>query len=55
MLHSAVWGYLSYQKQNTNSKTLMIEKLSESGLQRHTNFDRARWNHQHGFALNVGF
>ena len=32
MAHSAVWGHPLIKRQNTNSKKLMIEKLSKSGL-----------------------
>ena len=30
MAHSAVWGHSPIQRQNTNSKKLTIEMLSES-------------------------
>ena len=32
MAHSAVWGHAPIQRQNTNSKNLMIKKLSKNGL-----------------------
>ena len=34
MAHSAVWGHPAFQRQNTNSKNLTTEKLSEIGLRR---------------------
>ena len=39
MAHSAVWGHLSNQRQNTNSKKVTIEKLS-----RFTKFSQAQSN-----------
>ena len=44
MAHSAVLGSSSYSRQNTNSKKLMIEKLSKSGLRRCTKFGQAHSN-----------
>ena len=44
MAHSAVWGHSPIKGQNTNSKTLMIEKLSKSGLSRCTKFGQAHSN-----------
>ena len=39
MAHSAVWGHLPIQRQNTNSK-----KLSKSGLRRFIKFGQAHSN-----------
>ena len=46
MVHSAVWGHPPIQIQNTNSKKLTIEKLSESDLRRCTKFGAAHSNDQ---------
>ena len=45
MAHSAVWGHPPIQRQSTNSKLLMIEKLSKSSL-RCTKFGQAHSNNE---------
>ena len=44
MAQSAVWGHTLIQIENTNSKKLMIEKSSKSGLRRCTKFGQAHSN-----------
>ena len=51
MVHSAVWGHPPIQRQNTNSKRLMIEKLSKSGLRRCTNFGQPHSNNEQKITL----
>ena len=51
MAHSAVWGHLPIQRQNTNSKKLTIEKLSKSGLRRCAKFGRAHSNDERKITL----
>ena len=46
MAHSAIWGYRAIQRQNTNSKKLMIENVCESHLKRHTKFGADHLNHE---------
>ena len=49
--HSAVWGHFPIQRQNTNSKTLTIEKLSRRGLRRYTKFGQAHLNEERKITL----
>ena len=51
MAHSAVWGHSPIRRQNTNSKTLMIEKMSKSGLRRCTKFGQAHSNDERKITL----
>ena len=51
MAHSAVWGYLPVQRQNTNSKKLTIEKLSKSGLRRFIKFGQPHSNDERKIIL----
>ena len=53
MAHSAVWGHLPNQRQNTNSKKLTIEKLSKSGLKRCTKFGQAHSNDERKMTLSL--
>ena len=46
MAHSTVWGHSHIQRQSTNSKRLMIDKLSKSGLGRCTKFGQAGSNNE---------
>ena len=61
MVHSAVWGHSPIQGQNTNSKKLAIEKLSESGLRKCRKFGQAHSNDERknntfvNFAFYMGF
>ena len=53
MAHSAVWGHLPSQRQNTNSKNLMIKKLSKSGLRRFIEFGEAHSNDERKITLSL--
>ena len=53
MAHSAVWGHSPIQRQNTNSKKLMIKKLSKSGLGRCTKFGQANSNDKRKITLSL--
>ena len=46
MAHGAVWGHPPIQRQNTNSKKLMIENLSKSGLKWCRKLGQAHSNHE---------
>ena len=52
MAHSAVWGAPPIQRQNTNSKKLIIGKLSKSGLRRCTKFGQAHSNDERKITLS---
>ena len=51
MAYSTVWGHLPIERQNTNSKKLTIEKLSESGLRRCAKFGQAHSNDKRKITL----
>ena len=51
MAHSAVWGRPSIQRQNTNSKKLTIEILSNSGVRRCAKFGQAHSNNEQKITL----
>ena len=51
MAHSAVWGHPPIQRQNTNSKKLMIEKLPKSSLRRCTKFGQPHSNDERKITL----
>ena len=53
MAHSAVWGHFPIQRQNTNSKKLMIKKLSKSGLGRCAKFGQANSNDERKITLSL--
>ena len=53
MAHIAVWGSSAIQRQNTNSKMLTIEKLSESGLSRCTKFGQSHSNDERKITLSL--
>ena len=53
MGHSAVWGHPPIQRQNTNSKELTNEKLSERSLRRCTNFGQAHPNDEQKIRLSL--
>ena len=53
MAHGAVWGHCPIRRQNTNSKTLMIEKLSKRDLRRCTKFGQAHLNDEHKITLSL--
>ena len=53
MAHSAVWGHLPIQRQNTNPKKLTIKKLSKSGLRRFTKFGQAHSNDERKITLSL--
>ena len=53
MAHSAVWGNSPIQRQNTNSKTLTIKKLSKSGLERCAKFGQANSNDERKITLSL--
>ena len=53
MAYSAVWSHSPIQRQNTNSKKLTIEKLSESGLSRCTKFGQANSNNEGEITLSL--
>ena len=53
MAHSTVWGHSPIQRQNTNSKKLMIKKLSKSGLGRCTKFGQANSNDERKITLSL--
>ena len=55
MVHSPISGYLPNQRQNTctNSKNLMIKKLSQSGLRRCTKFGQAHLNDERKIRLQM--
>ena len=55
MAHSAVWGHLPIQRQNTNSKKLTIKKLSKSGLRRFVKFGEAHSNDERKITLSLVF
>ena len=51
MAHSTVWGHIPIGRQNTNSKKLMIKKLSKSGLRRFIKFGQAHSNNERKITL----
>ena len=53
MAHSAVWGYLPNQRQNTNSKELMIEKLPETDLRRGKKLGQAHLKNEWKIRLSL--
>ena len=53
MAHSAVWGHFPIRRQNTNSKKLMIKKLSKSGLRRFAKFGQAHSNDERKIILSL--
>ena len=53
MAHLAVWGYFPIQRQNTNSKKLMTDKLSKRGLGRCTKFGQASSNNEQSIILSL--
>ena len=53
MAHSAVWDHSPIQRQNANSKTLTIEKLSKSCHRRCTKYGRAHSNNGRKITLSL--
>ena len=53
MALSAVWGHPPIQRQNTNSKRLTVEKLSNSGLRRCTKFGQLYSNDERKVTLSL--
>ena len=51
MAHSAAWGHPPVQRQNRNSKKLIVEKLCKSGLRRCTKFGQAHSNDERKITL----